>query len=98
VRTIVYKHVFRPSAEYLERSGRLMLDTAGLAEFLGVPARAMAQLIDTDRVPFPCRLGLGRCQRWSVLELLEWVEAGCPRRWEWIKMRGSSGWSPPWRW
>ena len=75
-----------------------MLDGRGMAEFLGLSAKATGSLVYTDRIPLPCRLGLGQCYRWSVLELLEWVEAGCPRRTEWIKMRGSSGWSPPWRW
>jgi predicted DNA-binding transcriptional regulator AlpA len=98
MRAIEYKHVLKPSIEYLERCGSLMLDTAGMAEFLGVPTKTLAQLVYTDRIPLPCRLGLGKCQRWSVLELLEWVEAACPRRGAWIEMRGSSGWCPQWRW
>ncbi len=98
MRTVEYKHVLKPSVEYLERCGRLMLDTAGMAEFLDVPAKVMAQLGHTDRIPQPFRLGLGRCQRWSVLELLEWVEAGCPRRMKWVEIRGSCGWRPQWRW
>jgi predicted DNA-binding transcriptional regulator AlpA len=98
VRTIEYKHVLKPSIEYLEQCGSLMLDTPRMAEFLGVPTKTLVQLVYTDRIPLPCRLGLGKCQRWSVLELLEWVEAGCPRREKWIEMRGSSGWCPQWRW
>ncbi len=97
MRTIEYKHILKPSIDYLERCGILMLNTAGMSEFLGVPARAIPQLVYTDRIPLPCRLGLGNCLRWSVLELLEWVEAGCPRRTQWIKIRGSSGWCPQWR-
>ena len=98
MRTIQYKHVLEPSIEYLESCGSLMLDTAGMAEFLGVTNKTLAQLVYTDRIPLPCRLGLGKCQRWSVLELLEWVGSGCPRRGKWIELRGSSGWSPQWRW
>jgi hypothetical protein len=98
MRAVEYKNVVRPSVDYLERCGSLMLDTAGMAEFIGLSTPVTAQLVYTDRIPLPCRLGLGKTYRWSVLELLEWVEAGCPRRVEWIKMRGSSGWSPPWRW
>jgi len=97
VRTIEYRHTLKPSVEYLEQSGSLMLDTVGMAKFLGVPTKAMAQLVHTDRIPLPCRLGLGKCQRWSILELLEWVEAGCPRRRAWIEMRGSGGGRPRWR-
>jgi hypothetical protein len=98
VRQIEYRNVLKPSAEYLERCGLLMIDTRGMADFLGVAAKVVAQLVYTDRIPLPCRLGIGKCYRWSVLELLEWVEAGCPRRTQWIEMRGSSGWCPQWRW
>lgn len=97
MRRVEYRNVLRPSVEYLEGCGRLMLDTKEVAEFLGIPSKVMSQLVYTDRVPLPCRLGLGKCFRWSVLELLEWVEAGCPRRTEWIRMRGSTGWYPRWR-
>jgi predicted DNA-binding transcriptional regulator AlpA len=98
LRQIEYRNVLKPSVEYLEQCGSLMIDTRGMAEFLGVPAKVVAQLVYTDRIPLPCRLGIGKCYRWSILELLEWVEAGCPRRTQWIEMRGSSGWCPQWRW
>lgn len=91
MRNVEYRHVLKPSVEYLERCGRLILDSGQMAEFLGVSQKVMTQLSSTDRVPGPCRLGLGTCFRWSVLELLEWVEAGCPRRHDWIKQRGRSG-------
>jgi hypothetical protein len=93
-----YRHILKPSVEYLEKCGKLMLNTAGMAEFLSFPAKKLSHLVYTDRIPLPCRLGLGKCCRWSVLELLEWVEAGCPRRAKWIELRGSSGWCPQWRW
>jgi hypothetical protein len=98
VRVVEYKNVLKPSVDYLERCGSLMLGTASMSKFLGLSPQVTAQLVYTDRIPLPCRLGLGKCFRWSALELLEWVEAGCPRRTEWIKMRGSSGSSPQWRW
>lgn len=91
MRKIEYRHILKPSVEYLERCGRLMLDSSDMAEFLGVSQSVMTQLASTDRVPGPCRLGLGTCFRWSVLELLEWVEAGCPRRQVWSKQRSRSG-------
>ena len=91
MRKIEYRHILKPSIEFLEQSGHLMLDSGDMADFLGVPISAMTQLASTDRVPCPCRLGLGTCFRWSVLELLEWVEAGCPRRREWIELRGHNG-------
>lgn len=91
MRKVEHRRVLKPSVEFLGKCNRLMLDSHGMAEFLGVPHQAMVQLASTDRVPGPCRLGLGRCLRWSVLELLEWIEAGCPRRRKWIEVRGCSG-------
>ena len=46
----------------------------------GIPRNAFLQLSNTDRVPRPVRLGFGNCIRWSVLELVEWIIAGCPRK------------------
>ena len=91
------RHVFRPSIECLERSGTLMIDSELMADFLGVPKGALKQLVYTDRIPLPMKFPLGNLMRWSVLELLEWIEAGCPRRKKWIELRGSSGWYPAWR-
>jgi predicted DNA-binding transcriptional regulator AlpA len=91
MRKIEYRNILKPSVDYLGRCGCLMIDSSEMAEFLGVSQKVMTQLASTDRVPGPCRLGLGTCFRWSVLELLEWVEADCPRRQEWIKQRGQSG-------
>ena len=44
-----------------------------MSAFLGVPANKVHQLTYNDRIPLPVKLGLGRCSRWSVFELLEWV-------------------------
>src|SRR4051794_30920029 len=96
-RQVIHKYVVRPSVQYIERSGRLMLNTEEMAEFLGVPTPHIHNLNNSGRIPLPFRLGLGKCVRWSVYELLEWVEADCPRRTEWIKMRGRTGWYPLWR-
>lgn len=93
MRQIQYRNTLRPSVMYLANCGTLMIDINGLATFLGIKSKVASQLVYTDRIPLPCQLGLGKCFRWSVLELLEWVEHGCPRRRQWIDMRGSSGWS-----
>src|SRR6185369_10635941 len=98
VRRIQYRNVLKPSVEYLAQCGQYMLATKGMAEFLGVAPEVVTYLAYTDRIPLPCKLGLGNCLRWNVLELLDWVEAGCPRRAEWIERRGASGWFPLWRW
>jgi hypothetical protein len=81
MRRIEYTDIIRPSVD----CESLMVDARGLAVFLGIPPKKLPQLLSTDRLPLPCRLGLGRCRRWSVLELLEWVKAGCPRRAKWIE-------------
>jgi hypothetical protein len=65
--------------------------TRDMAQFLGVSIKVLQQVICSGRLPLRCRLSLGNCRRWSVLELLEWVEAGCPRVEKWMKMRGGSG-------
>lgn len=92
-----YVHTLRPSVDRLGGSGALLLDGEQMAGFLGVEVKVLRQLVYTDRIPLPVSLGLGRCLRWSVVELLEWVEAGCPRRSDWITRRGQSGWYPLWR-
>lgn len=98
MRGIEYVHVLKPSIAYLEGCGQLLLTSREMAEFLGVAAKAIHQLVYQDRIPLPMRLGIGGCCRWNVFELLDWVQAGCPRRTEWIRIRGSSGWYPEWRW
>src|SRR5262245_57074740 len=97
MRSTRYVHILKPSVEYLERQGRFLIDGEQMANFLGVESRALQQLVYTDRIPLPISLGLGKCLRWSVIELLEWIEAGCPRRRDWIAVRGQSGWYPLWR-
>ena len=72
-----YRHILNPSVAYLEGCGRLLLDTQGMAEFLGIPAKAVQEMAWTKRLPLPMRLG--GTMRWSVIALARWVEAGCPR-------------------
>jgi len=66
MRKIDYRHVLKPSVEYLEQCGRLMLDSSEVGEFLGVTQKVLTQLATTDRVPGPFRLGLGAYMRWSA--------------------------------
>lgn len=96
MRTIEYKHVLKPSIAYLQGCGTLLLDSAQMAEFLGVPQKVFIRLVYTDRVPLPVQLGLGKCFRWNVLELLDWIAADCPRRTKWIDIYGHSGWAHSW--
>jgi hypothetical protein len=41
VRIIEYKVVVKPSVDYLERCGTLMLDTRGMASFFGISTKAI---------------------------------------------------------
>jgi len=88
-----YQHTLRPSVAYLETCGMHLLDSKCMAEFLGVTRKVLhQQLVYSDRIPLSVRLGLGTTLRWNVLELLKWIEAGCPRRTDWIRINGRSGW------
>lgn len=98
MRNVEYRHVLKPSVDYLEGCGVYWLDTGQMAQFLSVPQKTIQQMVYTDRIPLPMKVGLGSAIRWNILELLHWVEAGCPRRTQWIEIRGSSGWYPLWRW
>jgi len=91
-RHVEYSVILTPSVASLDRSGKLLIGAADMAAFLGVSKARVHYLVGTGRIPPPIRLGYGRCSRWSVMELLEWVEAGCPRRDDWIEQRGWTGW------
>lgn len=95
---VKYRHILRPSVAYLRQCGVYWLDTRQVAEFLSIPPKSIQQMVYTDRIPLPMKLYLSDTVRWNIVELLDWVQAGCPRRTEWIEMRGSSGWYPLWRW
>jgi predicted DNA-binding transcriptional regulator AlpA len=86
MRNIEYRNILKPSVEYLSTCETLLLRTNEMAHFLQIPKKAVVYLASTDRIPMPLRLGFGNHTYWSVLELLEWVEAGCPRRALWHAM------------
>jgi predicted DNA-binding transcriptional regulator AlpA len=92
------RHHIEPDVQYLEECGKLLLTSEEMARFIQLPKPVVQQLVYSDRIPLPLHLGLGKTARWSVFELLEWTEAGCPRRSKWIEARGSSGWCPAYRW
>lgn len=98
MRHIDYKIVLSPSVDRLRNAGTLFLSVPQMAEFLGLDKKTVTHLVYTDRIPQPLRLGLGQSLRWSVLELTDWVEAGCPRRNEWYEIRRRRGLSSPHRW
>lgn len=62
-----------------------LVDVDGLAALLSCSKRHAARLDVAGKVPMGVKLG--RCKRWIVQEVREWVAAGCPNRttWEVIK-------------
>jgi hypothetical protein len=87
-----YRYILKPSIDYLKDCGYLLLNTQEMANFLQIPPKAVQQMVYMDRIPLPVRLKFCNCMRWNVIELLQWVQAGCPRRTEWIRIHGKSGW------
>jgi predicted DNA-binding transcriptional regulator AlpA len=96
MRKIDYRNILKPSVEYLATCGTLLIRSDEMAQFLQIPQKAVVHLANTDRIPMPLRLGFGKHTHWSVLELLEWVEAGCPRRGPWLAMLRQRGWYRVW--
>lgn len=88
---INYKNLLQPNVQALIQSGKLLIDVHGMAAFLGISSDKVNQLRYTDRIPAPVRLPMTKIRRWSVFELLDWVEKGCPRRVAWIQTHGWSG-------
>jgi len=62
---------------------RLLVDAAEAAKMLAISRTTWYALLSAGRAPPGCRLG--RCRRWSVLELGAWSAAGAPplSRWTW---------------
>jgi len=65
----------------------LCVDRAGLADLLNVSLRQIDRLDSGGKLPVA--LAFGRCRRWSVSEIEDWVAAGAPDRRTWASMRRS---------
>ena len=68
-------------------SERLALAATEVAELLGISARHVWKLHASGQLPQPVRLG--RSVRWNRVELVRWLEAGCPARDKWQGMQES---------
>ncbi|MEN6334078.1 MAG: helix-turn-helix domain-containing protein [Phycisphaerales bacterium] len=67
----------------------VMIDVGGVARLLGISRRHAQQLDSSGRLgPMPRKLG--RCTRWSVAEIRDWVQGGCVPRSKWIEQRGGA--------
>jgi len=62
----------------MDKSERLMVNAAGVAEMLSCSRSHVYALQNSGRLPKPCKLG--KSTRWPVKVLREWVESGCPSR------------------
>jgi predicted DNA-binding transcriptional regulator AlpA len=63
------------------------VDAAGAGRFCGVSRSQWWKLHSAGKVPLPVYLG-SKAPRWLLDELRAWLEAGCPTRQEWQRMRG----------
>ncbi len=64
----------------------LALPAADAAKLLGISERHLWALHSSGRLgPLPVRLG--RAVRWNRRELADWLDAGCPRRADWLADR-----------
>lgn len=64
----------------------LAVNGPAAARLLGLSARTWRRLDAAGQVPQALRVGGSR--RWSVAELRDWIEAGCPARARWVQLRG----------
>jgi hypothetical protein len=72
--------------ELVERAHALCVDRAGLAALLKVSPRQILRLDSAGKIP--AALEFGRCKRWNVEEIRDWLRAGGPPRRRWQAMRG----------
>lgn len=53
-----------------------MIDVAAIATMLGVSSRHVYRLVDSGRMPRPCKLG--GANRWDSEIVIRWISDGCP--------------------
>lgn len=92
---IVPEGVDLPSAERLKaadlrtalllgkipKDAGLLIDVKTTAKLLNVSERMVYRLADQQAAPRPVKLG--SLVRWRLAEIIEWVDAGCPSKWQW---------------
>jgi predicted DNA-binding transcriptional regulator AlpA len=67
-------------------SQRLALSAKDAATLLGISRAQLWKLHSSGKLPRPVRLGT-KAPRWRVDELRKWLDAGCPDRQTWERMR-----------
>ena len=73
--------VSAPSGEPIGAIAPLLVDRDGLAALLDISERQVYRLDSAGKLPKP--ISLGRCKRWDVQEVREWIAAGAPPRSRW---------------
>lgn len=62
-----------------------MIGTNIVSRVMDVSKRTLSRWVRTGRIPRPSKPGQGL--RWQVGEFRAWIDAGCPRASEWMKVR-----------
>lgn len=62
-----------------------MVDLAGFCQMVQISKRHGARMDASGQIPQGIKLG--RCKRWAVQEIRDWVAAGCPNRSKWEVMK-----------
>ncbi len=59
----------------------LLIDVKTMAKLLNVSERMVYRLADQNAAPKPIKLGA--LVRWRLTEVIEWIDSGCPSKWQW---------------
>ena len=65
----------------------LLIDVKTTAKLLNVSERMVYRLADQKAAPTPIKLGA--LVRWRLAEIIEWIDSGCPSRWQWPRPKSS---------
>ncbi len=64
----------------------LVMSASELAQKLGVSVRHIRRLDAAGKLPQPVKIG--RCVRWRVGDIMEWLQSGTPDRAKWNARKG----------
>ncbi|NLE57162.1 MAG: hypothetical protein GX616_02290 [Planctomycetes bacterium] len=68
------------------KDGQMMIDGKTLARLLDISYRALYRYVDMGAIPRPVAIG-NVLKKWSLPEMLAWVEQGCPPAAHWQRIR-----------
>jgi excisionase family DNA binding protein len=76
------------TAETTTTGAGLLLDVEEVATLTGISRSTLLKWDAAAMMPAPLRPGNKRIVRWRRAEILGWIEAGCPARAAWERIRG----------